>query len=139
MGRCRVRRRVVWRCFRKRVGFVLKYKSYGVKATSPLGYVVFLQNDREGFSFQRHVTHKTELFHVLEVKPGGYVFLCDFSDWEKHYEEEVFTAWLGGKPHPFFDRCRFTPEPGDVFVISELGTVHTGGGMQYRGVRHRVH
>ena len=111
--------------FQKEIGLILKYKSYAVKAASPLGYAIFLQNDGEGFSFQRHVTHKTEIFHILEVKPGGFVFLCDFVDWEKHYDEEVFAAWLAGEPHPFFDRCRFTPEPGDVFVISELGTVHT--------------
>ncbi len=44
------------------LGFVLKYKSYGVKCATPLGYSVFLQNPGEGFSFQRHLTHKTESF-----------------------------------------------------------------------------
>ena len=111
--------------FQQQLGFILKYKSYAIKAASPLGYSIFLQQPREGFSFQRHLTHKTEVFHILEVAPGGFVFLCSSEDWEQHYEQETFERWLGGEPHPFFDRRRFAPSPGDVFVISELGVVHT--------------
>jgi len=114
--------------FQRDVGFVLKYKSYAVKAASPLGYSLIVQNEGEGFSFQRHVTHKTELFHILDVTPGGFVFLCEYGDWVQHYEPNLFAEWLNGKPHPFFDRCRRTPKPGDVFVVSELGTVHTAIG-----------
>src|SRR6266513_2102867 len=61
--------------FQQALGFLLKYKSYAVKAASPLGYSVFLQRPGEGFSFQQHVTHKTEIFLILDVPPGGYVFL----------------------------------------------------------------
>jgi mannose-6-phosphate isomerase-like protein (cupin superfamily) len=111
--------------FQKQLGFVLKYKSYAVKASTPLGYSIFLQNEREGFSFQRHIVHKLEVFHILSVKPGGYVFLCDFEDWKRIYEKESFDRWLAGENNPTYERYKFVPTPGDVFVISELGVVHT--------------
>jgi mannose-6-phosphate isomerase-like protein (cupin superfamily) len=112
--------------FQLRVGPLLKYKSYAIKASSPLGYSVFLQNPGEGFSFQRHLTHKTEVFHILDVHPGGFVFLCTFDEWRRCYERERFAAWLAGeRPDPDYDRCRFAARPGDVFVLDELGIVHT--------------
>jgi hypothetical protein len=109
----------------KELGFVLKYKSYAVKAATPFGYSIFLQNEREGFSFQRHVEHKLEVFHILSVKPGGYVFLCDYEDWKRVYEKESFERWLAGEANEAYHRYKFVPDPGDVFVISELGVVHT--------------
>ena len=111
--------------FQQDLGFLLKYKSYAVKAASPLGYSVFLQRPGEGFSFQQHVTHKTEIFYVLDVLPGGYVFLCDFSDWQRIYERESFLAWLNGAPDARYERFRFVPKPGDVIVIDRLSVVHT--------------
>src|SRR5215467_8496945 len=111
--------------FQQDLGFLLKYKAYAVKAASPLGYSVFLQRPGEGFSFQQHVTHKTEIFHILDVLPGGYVFLCDFSDWRATYEREAFRAWLGGAADPRYERFRFVPKPGDVIVIDRLSVVHT--------------
>ena len=111
--------------FQKELGFVLKYKSYAVKASTPLGYSIFLENEREGFSFQRHIVHKLEVFHILSVKPGGYVFFCDFEDWKRTYERESFDRWLAGESNPTYDCYKFVPTPGDVFVISELGIVHT--------------
>jgi hypothetical protein len=107
------------------LGFLLKYKSYAVKAASPLGYSVFLQRPGEGFSFQQHVTHKTEIFYVLDVLPGGYVFLCDFDDWRRVYDRDTFLAWLGGKPDERYERFRFVPQPGDVIVIDRLNVVHS--------------
>ena len=106
-------------------GLLLKYKPYAVKAANPFGYSVFIQRQGEGFSYQNHLTHKTEVFHILEVLPGGFVFLCRYEDWQRNFERNLFERWLNGEPHPFFDRCRFTPRQGDVFVISELGVVHT--------------
>jgi hypothetical protein len=111
--------------FQKRVGFLFKYKSYTIKAASPLGYSVFTHNPREGFSFQRHVTHKTEAFHILEVMPGGYVFICDYDEWVKLYDEESFAAWVAGRSDARYDRFRFDPLPGDLFIINELGVVHS--------------
>ena len=111
--------------FQKSLGFILKYKSYAIKAASPLGYSIFLQNQQEGFSFQRHIEHKLEVFHILGVKPGGYVFLCDSAHWDRVYRPESFARWLDGEANPDYDPYRFEPRPGDVFVISELGVVHT--------------
>jgi mannose-6-phosphate isomerase-like protein (cupin superfamily) len=111
--------------FQKELGFVLKYKSYAIKASAPLGYSIFLQKDGEGFSFQRHVEHKLEVFHIVHVKPGGYVFLCDFEDWKRVYAKDSFERWLGGERNAAYDRYKFVPTPGDVFVISTLGVVHT--------------
>lgn len=109
----------------KRLGFVLKYKSYAIKASNPLGYSIFIQNRGQGFSFQQHITHKTEVFHILEVLDGGYVFICDYKDWLKNYEEKAFADWLSGKPDQRYDQFRIYPQPGDVFAINKLGVVHT--------------
>ena len=111
--------------FQQDLGFLLKYKSYAVKAASPLGYSVFLQRPGEGFSFQQHVTHKTELFYILDVLPGGYVFLCDFADWQLIYARESFLAWQNGAPDARYERFRFVPKPGDVIVIDKLNVVHS--------------
>jgi mannose-6-phosphate isomerase-like protein (cupin superfamily) len=111
--------------FQQELGFMLKYKSYAIKASTPVGYSVFLQNEREGFSFQRHIVHKLEVFHIVSVKPGGYVFLCDFEDWKRVYDRESFERWLAGESNATYEQYKFVPDPGDVFVISELGVVHT--------------
>lgn len=111
--------------FQKEIGLLLKYKPYAIKCASPLGYSIFLQNAGQGFSFQRHVTHKTEVFHILDVQPGGYVFICDFQDWDKCYDTHSFADWLAGNADERYDRFRYQPQPGDVFTIKELGIVHT--------------
>ncbi len=111
--------------FQQDLGFLLKYKSYAVKAASPLGYSVFLQRPGEGFSFQQHVTHKTEIFYILDVLPGGFVFLCDIEEWRQVYERETFLAWLGGARDERYERFRFVPRPGDVIVIDRLNVVHS--------------
>jgi mannose-6-phosphate isomerase-like protein (cupin superfamily) len=109
----------------QQLGFLLKYKSYAVKAASPLGYSVFLQQPGEGFSFQQHVVHKTEMFYFLDVLPGGFVFLCDFAEWQRIYDRDAFLAWLDGKPDARYERWRFVPQPGDVIVIDRLNVVHS--------------
>jgi len=111
--------------FQQDLGFLLKYKSYAVKAASPLGYSVFLQRRGEGFSFQQHVTHKTEIFYILDVLPGGFVFLCDFDDWKRIYDRDSFLAWMNGASDSRYERFRFVPEPGDVIVIDKLSVVHS--------------
>jgi mannose-6-phosphate isomerase-like protein (cupin superfamily) len=111
--------------FQQDLGFLLKYKSYAVKAASPLGYSVFLQRPGEGFSFQQHVTHKTEIFYILEVLAGGFVFLCDFEDWKQVYDRDSFLDWMNGKPDNRYERFRFVPQPGDVIVIDRLSVVHS--------------
>jgi len=110
--------------FQQSVGFLLKYKSYAIKASSPLGYSVFLQRPGEGFSFQRHVVHKTEIFYVLDVQPGGYVFICEHDDWARLYQRATFEAWLNGGAGPY-EPFRYAPARGDVIVIDKLNVVHT--------------
>jgi len=111
--------------FQRDLGFLLKYKSYAVKAASPLGYSVFLQRPGEGFSLQQHVTHKTEIFLILEVLQGGFVFLSDFADWQQIYQRDTFLAWLNGARDDRYERFRFVPRPGDVIVIDRLSVVHS--------------
>lgn len=106
------------------LGYLLKYKPYAVKCAHPLGYSVFLQRPGEGFSFQRHETHKLEVFHILEVQARACVFLCDYPTWQRIYEPERFSAWLAGERNPAFDCLSYVPCPGDVLVIDELNVVH---------------
>lgn len=111
--------------FQKKVGFLFKFKTYTIKATNPLGYSVFLHEPKEGFSFQIHKEHKVEVFHILQVMPGGYVFLCTYEDWKKTYDEESFAEWLKGESVPKYDRFKFIPSPGDVLIVNDLNIVHT--------------
>lgn len=111
--------------FQKSIGFLLKYKPYAIKCSSPLGYSIFIQTAGEGFSFQQHLSHKIEVFHILEVQRGGYVFICDFEEWRQFYRSDSFAAWLSGCRNEHFDRYRFNPVPGDVFMIDRLGLVHS--------------
>jgi mannose-6-phosphate isomerase-like protein (cupin superfamily) len=111
--------------FQKQLGFLFKYKSYTMKCATPFGYSVFFHNRGEGFSFQRHVTHKTEVFHILSVKPDGYVFLCEHDEWKRIYDAASFDAWLSGNRDERYDRYRYQPAPGDVIVVDKLGTVHS--------------
>ena len=111
--------------FQQRAGFLLKYKPYAVKCANPLGYSLFLQNPGEGFSFQRHTEHKVEVFHILDVHPGGYAFLCDFSTWEEIFEPEAFERWLAGAADERYDSHRYELRPGDVIVIDHLNVVHS--------------
>jgi mannose-6-phosphate isomerase-like protein (cupin superfamily) len=109
----------------KRIGFLHKLKSYAVKAASPLGYSVFFQRPGEGFSFQRHITHKIEIFHILAAPAGGYAFLCDHDSWKAAYDPDRFQRWLAGAADPTYERFRHLPEPGDLIVIDRLNVVHT--------------
>ena len=56
---------------------------------------------------------------------GGFVFLCEFDEWRKMYDQERFNAWLDGEPNEAFSRGCVVPEPGDVFRIDRLNVVHT--------------
>ena len=89
--------------FQNSYRFAYKYKSYAVKAATPLGYSIFLQEPAQGFSFQRHITHKTEVFHILATRPGALVFLCEFEDWQQHYDPQGFQKWFSGAKDDFYD------------------------------------
>jgi hypothetical protein len=111
--------------FQKEAGLLLKYKSYAIKAASPLGYSIFIQSPGRGFSFQQHVTHKTEVFHILQPLQNALVFICPYEEWRRCYEESSFRNWLQGKKDERYDRFAVVPQPGDVFSIDRLSTVHT--------------
>ena len=111
--------------FQQQINWLLKYKSYAIKASNPLGYSIFLQNPGEGFSFQQHTQHKLEVFHILEVFAGGFVFICDFREWQAVYHPQAFADWLRGSADERYERFRYRPLAGDVFIIDQLNTVHT--------------
>jgi mannose-6-phosphate isomerase-like protein (cupin superfamily) len=109
----------------ERLGFFVKRKSYAIKASSPLGYSLFFQQPGEGFSFQRHIEHKVEIFHILSGSPGSYVFACSYDAWKDAFNKDRFANWLTGTADSVFERYRYTPESGDVIVIDRLNVVHT--------------
>ena len=111
--------------FQQRLGFLFKYKSYTIKCSTLLGYSIFFHNAAEGFSFQRHITHKTEAFHILEVKKGGYVFICNYEDWQRIYDKTSFDVWFSGEANDTYDQYKYKPYPGDFIVVDKLGTVHS--------------
>ncbi len=109
----------------KTVGFVLKFKPYGVKCATPLGYSVFFLRPGMGFSFQRHRTRKTELFHMLKTLERGQVYISTSKEWEAVYDKDAFNRWLEGSPDPRYQTYSRRPDPGDVYLVTELDTVHS--------------
>lgn len=109
--------------FFHRIGFLFKYKSYGVKVASPFGYSLFDLKEHAGFSFHRHSPHKSEAFHVLRPSPSGFVYLSTLEEWTTDGRLAV-ESWVDrGDALP---NCRYVYKPGagDVIEIG-LGNVHT--------------
>jgi len=111
--------------FQRDVGLLPKYKSYAIKASSPLGYSVFFQEPRRGFSFQQHRHHKVEIFHILEAMPGSFALLCTLEEWTAVYDEAKFARWLEGAADPLYERWRIPLSAGDVICLERTGIVHT--------------
>ncbi|HEX4953950.1 MAG TPA: cupin domain-containing protein [Thermoanaerobaculia bacterium] len=111
--------------FQRDLGLLIKYKSYGIKASSPLGYSLFVLTPGEGFSFQRHRSHKTEIFHILAVSSDARVFLCSSEQWRDCFEPAAFASWLAGRADPRYDTFSLVPRPGDVIVIDTTDVVHS--------------
>jgi hypothetical protein len=111
--------------FQRDVGLIMKYKPYAVKASTPLGFSLFLQEPGQGFSFQKHSVRKVEAFHVLEADADSYVFLAPWSEWQRVYEPERFQRWLAGASDAAYERFRLRPSVGDVYLITDRDTVHT--------------
>src|SRR3990167_3667800 len=112
----------------KDMGLLRKYKSYGVKCCTPLGYSIFLLNEGEGFSFQNHLEFKVELFYVLSVLSGGYVFICTADEWNQVFDEQKFAEWFAGSASQDYDAFKKYPQLGDVVKIDRTGIVHTAIG-----------
>jgi hypothetical protein len=111
--------------FQRDVGLLPKYKSYAVKASSPLGYSVFFQEPRKGFSFQQHLHHKVEIFHVLETGPEAFALLCTLAEWSAVYDREAFSRWLDGAADDRFEKWKIPLVAGDVLCLESTGIVHT--------------
>jgi hypothetical protein len=111
--------------FQRDVGLLPKYKSYAIKASSPLGYSVFFQEPGKGFSFQQHRHHKIEIFHVLEAAPESFALLCSLAEWNADYEPEAFARWLEGAENPVYERWRIPLVAGDVICLEKTGIVHS--------------
>jgi mannose-6-phosphate isomerase-like protein (cupin superfamily) len=111
--------------FQRDIGLLPKYKSYAIKASSPLGYSVFFQEPGQGFSFQQHRHHKVEIFHILETRPDSFGLICTLEDWNAHYEEDAFSRWLEGESDPRYERWRIPLSPGDVLCLERTGLVHS--------------
>jgi hypothetical protein len=107
------------------IGFVYKFKPYGVKCATALGYAIFFLWDGMGFSFQRHRTRKTELFHMLKTLDRGQIYLSTSREWDAVYERDAFDRWLSGTPDARYAAYARRPEPGDVYLVTELDTVHS--------------
>lgn len=111
--------------FQRDVGLLPKYKSYAIKASSPLGYSVFFQEPGQGFSFQQHLQHKVEIFHVLEARPDSFALICTLEDWSASYDAEAFSRWLEGSDNPLYERWRIPLSPGDILSLERTGIVHS--------------
>ena len=111
--------------FQRDIGLLPKYKSYAIKASSPLGYSVFFQEPGQGFSFQQHRVHKVEIFHVLATRPGAFALICSLDEWNAAYERGAFERWLDGARNPLYERWRIPLRPGDVICLEKTGIVHS--------------
>lgn len=113
--------------FFRTIGFTYKYKPYGVKIASPFGYCIFDLKQGQGFSFQIHSKPKLEAFHVLSVKPGGFVFVCSQSEWERDGLTCV-QRWTRGDTSTLACPYAWFPFPGDTIVIADCNVVHSAVG-----------
>lgn len=105
------------------LGFLFKYKPYGVKIASPFGYSIFDLYPGRGFSFQLHSEPKYEAFHILRSRPGSFVYLSSSPEWVESGEKAALTWSEDGRE--FVSEYRHDPEPGDVARITSTEVVHT--------------
>ena len=105
-----------------RIGFLPKYKSYGVKYATPFGYSLFDLVDNAGFSIQIHETDKVEAFHILSTKSTSFILLATTQEWETG-KDHFLESWQQLTPEK--SPLAFKPMPGDVALVENLNTVHT--------------
>jgi len=110
------------------LGFLFKYKSYGVKIASPFGYSIFNLEDGKGFSFQLHTKPKLEGFHVLKAKQRPLIYISSKEEWLDSGQQWARVYLSGdlrdGVDSPFAWR----PRDGDVAEVSTTEVVHTALG-----------
>ena len=104
-----------------RLGFLRKYKSYGIKFSSPFGYSIFTLHDGKGFSVQVHTVAKVEAFHFFAAHDTSFAILSSEADWHAS-SAEFLSEWSAGVLDD--GPLGFRPAAGDVMVIDDLGVVH---------------
>ena len=110
--------------FFSRLGFLHKYKTYGVKVALPFGYSLFDLAPGRGFSFQVHEEPKLEGFHVLRPKSESLLYIADLDEWEGGGRQWALDHLVDGVPTPF-PAGALVPLEGDVATVSETSVVHT--------------
>jgi hypothetical protein len=105
------------------LGFLFKYKPYGVKAASPFGYSIFDLYPGQGFSFQLHLEPKYEAFHILRAHPDSFIYLSTRPEWEASGERAA-VAWSDNGVR-LASEYRYDPKPGDVARITSTEIVHS--------------
>ena len=110
--------------FFSHVGFLHKYKVYGVKVALPFGYSLFDLAPGRGFSFQVHEEPKLEGFHVLRPRDGALLYVADLGEWAEHGRAWAVDHLAGGRTRDLPPGAR-TPLEGDVATVSETNVVHT--------------
>lgn len=110
--------------FFSRVGFLHKYKVYGVKVALPFGYSLFDLAEGRGFSFQVHEQPKLEGFHVLRPKGGALLYVADLDEWERDGRPWA-VRWFDGRTDGPLPAGALVPRSGDVAAVSETNVVHT--------------
>lgn len=104
-----------------RIGFLRKYKSYGVKFSNPFGYSIFSLQDGKGFSVQVHLVAKVEAFHFFSCNSSSYAILGSEQRW-REASAELLEQWSTGVLDD--GPLGFRPHAGDVMVIDDLRVVH---------------
>ena len=110
--------------FFSHLGFLHKYKVYGVKIALPFGYSLFDLADGAGFSFQVHEQPKLEGFHVLRTKNSSLLFICDRDEWEAEGRSWAVRRF-GDGDCGVLPAGALVPLEGDVAAVSETNIVHT--------------
>ncbi len=105
------------------LGFLYKYKPYGVKAASPFGYSLFDLHPGQGFSFQLHLEPKYEAFHILQAHPDSFIYLSTHPEWLESGEAAAIAWSVGEQRIPAAHT--WSPEPGDIARITSTEIVHT--------------
>lgn len=110
------------------LGFLFKYKSYGVKIASPFGYSIFNLKDGQGFSFQLHVKPKLEGFHVLQAKQRSLIYISSKEEWQDSGQEWARGNLSGNIREGVDSPFAWRPRNGDVTEVSTTEVVHTALG-----------
>ena len=105
------------------LGFLFKYKPYGVKAASPFGYSIFDLKIGHGFSFQLHLEPKYEAFHFLRCHPGSFLYLSTRPEWVEAGADAAIE-WAKGT-NEFRSDFSCVPVPGDVARVTSTEIVHS--------------